>query len=158
MVITTKNRKEILVDDGFMLPIGYRINVASTGYARLLKSTGKKHPSGAYIYDEIYLHRYIMKPRKGYQVDHINGNRLDNRKENLRICVNGSNSRNKGQFSGAYKGVHFASKQNKWVAQITKNYKMHHLGTFVSPEDAAIAYNKAAKRLHGKYAFINVLK
>jgi len=158
MIITTRNGKEILVDEDFLIPIGMSVNVASNGYPRLLKSTGKKRPAGSYIYEQIYFHQYIAKPRKGYQVDHINGNKLDNRRKNLRICLNGSNNRNKKKYSGEYKGVHRDKRTGRWVAQITKNYRAKHLGTFSSAEEAAIAYNKSAKILHGKYAVLNIIK
>lgn len=110
---------------------------------------------GKYKYKREYLHRLIMKPRKGYAVDHINNNKLDNRKENLRICINSNNAKNKKQFSGNYKGVYWSKKQKKWVAQITKNKKCKHIGSFEFEKDAALAYNREAKKLHGKYAFLN---
>ena len=97
-----------------------------------------------------------MEAPKHLQVDHINGNKLDNRKENLRLCTNGSNNRNKLARTG-FKGVHQARISGKWIAQITKNYKVKHLGSFDTDTEAATAYNKAAKQLHGKYAQLNVL-
>lgn len=155
MIITTRNGKEILVNDDFEIPSGWSINVTSHGYARLLRATGKRFPSGAYKYDSVYLHRHIMKPPKNMQVDHINGNKLDNRRANLRICNNADNNYNKGQRKGKYKGVHYSNNSNKWVAQITKNGKTKHLGLFVDQDDAALAYNEAARSLHGEFAYVN---
>lgn len=89
-----------------------------------------------------------------------NRNKLDNRKGNLRFCRQVNNASNKTSKNG-YKGVHFQKKNisfstgKVWVAQITSNYKTRHLGTFKTPEAAAIAYNKAAIELHGDYAVLN---
>lgn len=122
-------------------------------YVIVSRYTGMK--DGKMQYWRNYLHREVLNVPKHLMVDHINGDRLDNRKSNLRLCTDKGNSRNKKAFSGKYKGVHFAKGSNRWVAQITKNYKCHHLGCFKSEDEAALAYNTAAKKLHGKYAFLN---
>lgn len=117
-----------------------------------------QYNNGHSRYANSYLHRLIMNAPKHLQVDHINGDRLDNRKSNLRLCKNGSNSRNQGQRSGKHKGVHFNKQIKRWIAQITKNYKCHHIGCFLTEKEAALAYNIKAKQLHGKYAYLNQLK
>ena len=98
------------------------------------------------------------KPPGGLVVDHINRNKLDNRRSNLHFCNQSVNAHNKTSSSG-YKGVHYQKKNIKtgkvWVAQITSNYKCRHLGSFTSPEEAAKAYNKAATELFGEYATLN---
>ena len=70
-----------------------------------------------------YLHRIIMGNPKGLCVDHINGNKLDNRKCNLRVCSKGDNLRNtfkrNGEYSSAYKGVHFDKQRKKWKAGLS---------------------------------------
>ena len=126
------------------------------GYIVIKNYLGFK--DGKAKYKEVYLHRMIMSPPSKMQVDHINGNKLDNRRKNLRLCTAGDNSRNKAQFKGKYKGVYLNKKSNKWVAQITFNYKVMNLGTYKKIEDAALAYNKKAKELHGNFAFINKIK
>jgi hypothetical protein len=106
------------------------------------------------------LHRYLLDvsdPK--IEVDHINGNTLDNRRSsNLRICVhknNGKNrSRSKNNTSG-YKGVIWRKDNKKWRASITSNGKKYSLGNFIDKKDAARAYNEAAKQLHGEYAQLN---
>jgi hypothetical protein len=91
-------------------------------------------------------------------VDHKNGNTLDNRKSNLRICTNAENTRNgsigKHNTSG-YKGVSWFYLNNKWRSTIVVNYKQISLGLFSKKEDAAKAYNKAAKKYHGEFAKLN---
>ena len=88
-------------------------------------------------------------------VDHINGDPLDNRKSNLRICTQHNNlfNQKRGNKFG-YKGVvKFFS--GKYQAMIWDGKKNNHLGMFESKEDAARAYDKAAKELHGEYAYLN---
>lgn len=118
-----------------------------TGYAR----------SGHLI-----MHRLIMGLESNDKrvVDHISGDRLDNKKENLRICTSHQNSLNrKAIFSTqtGYKGVTLIKKNvNKpYKAMITLNKKAKFLGCYSTAEEAAEAYNKAAKELHGKYARLN---
>ncbi len=104
--------------------------------------------------EQIYLHRFIMSPPIGMQVDHINGNGLDNRKENLRICTASQNTKNKRlaiNNTVGLKGV--TRRQNgKYVAQIRKDYKLETIGTFDSPEEAHEAYCLRAIELFGEFA------
>jgi hypothetical protein len=88
-------------------------------------------------------------------VDHIDGNRDNNRIENLRIATASQNSMNKKRTtlnSSGYKGVGKLRRSNKWVAQICKNGKNHHLGCFETAEEAYQAYCKAANSMHGEFA------
>lgn len=90
------------------------------------------------------------------QVDHINGNRIDNRWTNLRAASWDENSRNRKQHrsnKAGYKGVRRTDALvPSWKAIITHNHKVYHLGTFRSPELAAQAYNVAAMKLFGEFA------
>ena len=102
-----------IVDSSFEVPEGSLI-LASTGYPKIMKSTGKKRNSGSYIYDEKYLHRIVVgNIPSGLEVDHINGNKLDNRIENLRICSRIQNSRNTSNRKGKFKGVYLSNKSPK---------------------------------------------
>lgn len=107
------------------------------------------------------MHRFIMDAPKGQQVDHINGNKLDNRKSNLRICSHSENLRNqrkpKDNKSG-FKGVSWHKGAKRWCAEIRSNGKRHHLGYFDTAEDAAKAYDIAATLIHGDYARLNFPK
>lgn len=105
----------------------------------------------------IYLHRYILgltKESKS-QVDHIDGNSLNNQKNNLRLCTHQQNMWNvtkRKNSSTGIKGVYRAN--NKFVAKIKFNNKKIHLGTFDTPEKAFDAYKKAAIMYHGEFANI----
>ena len=99
------------------------------------------------------LSRSIMNAPEGMVVDHINGNRLDNRRKNLRICSQAENLRNRKRnknCSSGFKGVY--ARRNRCQARITARGKCHYLGSFKTPEAAHEAYCKAARSLHGDFA------
>lgn len=91
-------------------------------------------------------------------VDHINHNSLDNRRENLRSATRTQNMANialrRGNRAG-FKGVNFHKQTKKWHARISLDHKTLSLGVHVSPEDAARAYDVAARQLFGEYACLN---
>lgn len=105
----------------------------------------------------IYLHRVIAGAKPGEFVDHINRDRLDNRRSNLRICTKQQNQHNQGPRKGTskYKGVSLRKDTGKYTACIHHNYKKINLGSFLTEEEAAEAYNKAALMYHGEFAFSN---
>lgn len=103
--------------------------------------------------DKMYrMHRQLLNAPKGMDVDHINGNGLDNRRCNLRIATRAQNMQNMKPKNG-FKGV--AAHKNKWRAEIRANNKRHYLGLFSSPELAAVAYDKAAIFHCGEFARLN---
>ncbi len=104
------------------------------------------------------LHRFIMGyPKKC--VDHKNRNTLDNRKRNLRICTHSENIRNRRPQNGRkFKGILWRKGRLYWKYQAyirNKDKKQEYLGTFSDIEDAARAYNKAAKKYFGEFACLN---
>lgn len=106
----------------------------------------------------VYMHRHILKPRSGFDVDHINGIKTDNRRSNLRECSrhqNLSNQRKKDNSTSNYKGVTYFKRDCVWVSQVTSKYKNIYIGRFPTEKEAAIAYDKMAKELHGEYARTN---
>ena len=107
-------------------------------------------------YHHIKLHRLIMDASRNMHVDHRRGNKLDNRKSELRICTASENNRNKGtnknNISG-YKGVYWDNKHQEWRAQITVNYKTIALGRFTDKNDAIVARLKAEEKYFGEYRY-----
>lgn len=102
----------------------------------------------------IWMHRFIMKCPDGMEVDHINGNALDNRKSNLRICTHAENMKNIGfskRNTSGYKGVYWNKSANKWQAQISISGRVTYIGLYDNIEDAASAYNTSAKKNHGDF-------
>ncbi len=143
-------------------------------FRRIYFQKGEKGYRMGKVRKSIYLHRFIMNASKSKQVDHVNGDGLDCRKKNLRTVTNIQNSYNqsvrKDNRSG-YKGVKMTiaisharpnSTINKkikkpilWRAQITAKKVRYYLGAFSSGQEAAKAYDEAAKRLHGRFARLN---
>lgn len=102
----------------------------------------------------VRMHREIMSPPKDKVVDHINGDRRDNRRENLRVCSVAENQRNYKKRSDGktskYKGVSLES-PGVWRASIRLGRRLKNLGRFKSEDDAAEAYNQASEKFHGIY-------
>lgn len=109
----------------------------------------------------IYLHRLIKNAKKGQEIDHINGLSLDNRQENLRLTTRSENQRNRGfqkNNKSGFKGVCKRKDRDDWLSQIKHLGKVIHLGYFSSKKEAALAYDRAARKLHGKFAHFNFPK
>lgn len=118
------------------------------------KHNGRKDPA-------IYIHRIVNKTPGGFQTDHINGNKLDNRKKNLRIATNSQNQMNrkpKPNAASKYKGVTKCKISNKWRARIVVRKQTISLGLFTSELSAAIAYNKMAREKFGEFAKENLVR
>lgn len=106
------------------------------------------------------MHRLIMKAPKNYDVDHINHDGLDNRKENLRICTHQQNTRNrvkKCKSSSIYKGVVRRQRRlgKMWRAEFSFNGKTKTIGHFKTERAAALAYNEKIKEVYGNFAVLN---
>jgi len=108
------------------------------------------------------LHRYIMEVPKGMSVDHINGNTLDNRKSNLRICKHSENCKNQKKrvngISSLYKGVNFRKDIGKYQARISVDFKRLNIGAYAKEDTAARAYNVAAVKYHKEFARLNIIQ
>lgn len=121
--------------------------------------------AGTYLYTQIerktvYFHRAICGQPIGIEIDHINGNPLDNRRSNLRLCTRSQNEANKkapSHNTSGYKGVSLYKPTGKFSAYIEVDQKKKHLGYYFTPEEAALAYNEAAILAFGEFAKINNL-
>jgi len=106
----------------------------------------------------VYLHRLIIGAKKGEIVDHINRDKLDNRRLNLRIVSASLNLYNKEIKNKLGRGVYFDKAGNRYRACISHNNKTLKLGSFKTVDDAKEAYNKKAKEIYGKDAYQHELK
>lgn len=103
----------------------------------------------------VRLHRVIICAPDGTQVDHINGNGLDNRRQNLRLATAVDNMRNQGRRAdnkSGFKGVDWVKRKRKWRATIRFGGRKKLLGLFETPQSAHEAYAEAAQRLFGAFA------
>lgn len=110
--------------------------------------------------EALYTHRvavFLMTGIWPENVDHIDGNRTNNRWENLRVCSGAENRRNVGirkSNTSGFKGV-TEGRKGKWRATITYDNKSIYIGEFKTPELAAAAYDQKAIELHGEFAKTN---
>jgi len=109
----------------------------------------------------ISMQNIILNVSSPLRVDHIDGNGLNNQRSNLRIATHRQNMINIGKRrknpTSKYKGVSFDKSRNKWTASMGVNYKCISLGRYNTEEEAAIAYNEAAKKTHGEFARLNII-
>lgn len=107
------------------------------------------------------LHRIVMKEKDSTKfIDHINHNKLDNRKQNLRVTTCSQNLMNHKVFknnTSGVSGVCFLNNKNKWKVRITVNYKVINIGSFDNYEDAVIARKQAEEKYFGEYSYSNSL-
>lgn len=128
-----------------------RDSKSGTYYARTDRNNGNKRPLP-------FMHQQILQLPDGFEIDHKNHNGLDNRRENLRAATgtqNQANRRKRGSdgTSSTYKGV---SKQGqRWRARLSRHGELYHLGYFSTEDEAAVAYNKSARKLFGEFALTN---
>lgn len=124
------------------------------GYAVCNAGVGRQHVTIE------RMHRIIMQAPDGVEVDHINGNTLDNRRENLRLATHQQNSWNQKKRTGsrsAFKGVCWHGQNSKWRARIKVSGKEIALGCYASEVEAAKAYNAAAIKHFGEFARLNII-
>lgn len=136
-------------DEDFPIVLAHTWHISYYGYVAT-------HVNGI----AVTLHKLIMNTPTGMDTDHVNGNKLDNTKFNLRICTRSQNNCNQKPQIGRtsqYKGVCWFKWTSKWRAYIMINKKRIHLGYFKNEEEAAIAYNVAAVELYGEYARLNII-
>ena len=157
--------KEALVDDeDYEMLMEHKWHSAKAGKNYYAVRSLPTQPDGTR--KRLKMHRAIISATVGMEVDHINGNTLDNRKENLRECTHQQNQANrrlgKHNTSG-YKGIYYKKKNRDmineharpWEARISFNTKKIYLGSYKTKEEAARAYDKKAIELFGQFAQLN---
>ncbi len=144
-ILCARGEKVTVDAEDFSILNGYKWSTNNRGYVY-----------GVVNGSRFAIHRLIVNCPSKKQVDHINGDRLDNRKQNLRICTNSQNHQNKPKTkrnTSGYKGIRF--KRGRWHAHITLNRKQKHLGAFDHKMEAVHAYDAAAKKYFGEFALTN---
>lgn len=147
LIPLTQNKFAIVDDNDYEYLNQWKWYYDNVGYAR-------RNPG-------ILMHRAILTPKKKQDIDHINKNKLDNRKINLRVVTRSQNSMNRKKHkkgSSEYKGVYWKTRDRRWYAEICMNYKKTYLGSFKNEIDAAEAYNAAAMKIFKNYAQLNIIK
>lgn len=156
-ILLTRGQVAITDDVDFETLSLWKWYLSPEGYAC---RTGRKS-EGVYK-QRFYLHRQVMGVTDSLiEVDHVNGNRLDNRRCNLRLCSKIENRRNKllqVNSTSGYKGVSFRNATGKWQAKLKNLNKWICLGDFDTKEQAAIAYNEAALTHFGEFAHLNEVR
>lgn len=106
-----------------------------------------------------WMHNEVLGLKGKVFADHINGDTLDNRRENLRPCLgksqNGCNSKKRCNNKSGYIGVSWSQRKKKWVASVKFSGKSYFLGQFSNAKDAALARDAKAKELHGEFVTLN---
>lgn len=105
-----------------------------------------------------YMHKMIIGADENQKCDHINGDTLDNRKSNLRLCTqqqNLCNRQKKKKSKSGYKGVYKDKSRNAFAADISHMGVRYRLGRYKTAKKAAIAYDGAARKYHGEFARLN---
>lgn len=106
----------------------------------------------------VFMHRVIMKTPAGMEVDHIDGNSLNNQKSNLRNCSHNNNQKNMRISYKKYKGITYVGNVSGYKARLYCNGERIHLGFFKTEEEAALAYNEAAIKYFGEFANLNIIR
>lgn len=142
--------KFALIDDAdYEWASQYKWHFTTNGYARRV-AKDRTTPR---------MHREINKTPNGMDTDHINGDKLDNRRENLRSVTRSQNVMNlvKGKKGKKYKGTQYLKRSGKYNAMICLNGKNQFIGNYDTEEEAALAYNLKAVELFGEFSCINKL-
>ena len=157
----TRNLVAIVDDEDFE-----RVN-ARSWYAKMIVSSktvfyatsAEKLPSGKHTC--ILMHRFIMQPPEGKEVDHIDRNPLNNQKSNLRLATRAENSRNRKIYTNntcGYQGVQFSKQRNRFFATLRLNGVRYRSTSRLTAIEAAADYNELAIKYHGEFACLNKIE
>lgn len=148
-----KNHKAIVDDSDYRTLSAYSWSLDKDGYAH-----GYAHVNS--VLKRVFMHRYILSAQPGEIVDHIDRNRLNNTRQNLRVCNSSLNQANRSKnfirkYGEKFKGVYWRPEKKAFVSSIRINGKFKYLGLFKDENSAAQAYNQAAQSIFGDFACLN---
>lgn len=146
--IKVSNTVAVVDDQDYDLVVQYRWWLTKQGYAYTQKSYKGNRTT-------TLMHRLIAGPADGEEIDHENLDKLDNRRQNLRLCTRSQNNANRPGSKG-YKGVRWS--KNAWQAEIKKDRRYVYIGRFKTAELAARKYDEKAFELFGEFAYTNFPK
>lgn len=154
--IIAKCGTKIMVDDedyAAMNAIKWFIKTSTRGLKYAVgRIYNQDFPNGKHV----RMSRIIINCPPDKEADHRNHDTLDNRRKNLRVVTRTQGNVNRRPFGASgYKGV--IRDNNRWISSITVCRKRFYLGSFDSPEEAALAYNAKAKEVHGEFAYLNII-
>lgn len=153
----THGKFALVDDEDFEYLNQWKWHSCTKGYAKRSKKFVKD--DGKISCKSIFMHKLILNVKYPLQVDHIDLNKSNNQKSNLRVATNSENACNRLKIKSSnnkFKGV-WKSKKGKYYARIFRHKKCIHLGHFKTEIDAAMAYNKAALIEFGKFARLNII-
>lgn len=144
----TRGKYAIVDAEDFEWLSFYKWHYTNTGYAATRDRALRR--------GILHIHRFICPTNYRQEIDHINHNKLDNRKANLRICSSSQNKYNRSvhrDSANGFKGVEKCNSfSNPWIARISVGKGRVYLGCFATKREAAKAYKIAAKKYHGEFA------
>lgn len=155
----TNFKMDALVDDeDYPELIKHTWYLSKQGYAARSYWNVEKQTTGT-----IYMHRLILKTPGGFDTEHIDLNKLNNQKSNLRVATRSQNMANvrrakKEQARSQYKGVSYLDRpklRKKWLSYIKIDYKMYYNGYYETEQEAAHIYNQFAEQVFGEFAYLN---
>jgi len=154
ITVISKNGAEhtIILDDGDFEQLSKMRWTIGKGYAFRMIAITKWTSVRKELVD------YILPPIAGMERDHINGNKLDNRRSNLRYCTHSQNMYNRKTKRGKhnlYIGVRKSTTQGKWIASVAVGRHQKYIGTYSTEVEAAKARDYVASQLHGEFAKLN---
>jgi len=152
----TQGKTAVIDDEDFQLISKWKWRVVKKKSDQTCYAMRRTKENGKHI--AVTMHRAIMNPPKGAPIDHIDGDGLNNRRSNLRVCTHAQNCWNRKHNSNAknrFKGVY--KKGTRWESFITTNRQKVYLGSFETDLEAALAYNIAATKYFGDFAKLNIV-
>ena len=147
-----KNKYILIDDEDFWVLEKYKFSINTQGY--VITEIGNRKMNTRKI---LSLHRIIIQPKAYEIIDHINRNKLDNRKCNLRIANKSTNGMNRSCQSNSttmVKGVSWSNQKNKYRIYCSVNGKQYHLGYAKSLTKALEIYKKKINKYHGEFACV----